>query len=160
MPEIRNLPEGELRWVQASGTGGWNTASAPASGLFGYVRDGMTFQQPFRFEPYFNRGTAGGFKFVRKEQGQINFTLGYGVTADYPPTAITASGVSTPQIHLEFRAKAPEYLGLSAGSGIYWQFHNCVPLGPRVTENEREDQAQFSFQYLNQVGPTGSGYLG
>ena len=156
MAEVRNLPEGILRWVQASGTGGWLTASGPASGTFGYVRAGFTFQQPLRFEPVFNRGTAGHFKFVRKEAGVLQFRLGYGITADYPPTAITASGVSVPAIHIEWEAQTPE----DTRTGIYWQFRNCVPMSPKVSEGDTEDEADFQFQYLSQNGPTASGYLG
>jgi hypothetical protein len=38
MTELRTRLEGSLRWVQASGSGNvWATASAPASGVFGYV---------------------------------------------------------------------------------------------------------------------------
>jgi hypothetical protein len=156
MPEPRNLPEGILRWVQASGTGGWKTASAPPSGTFGYVQAGMNFQQQQQFAPYYNRGTAGGFKFVQKQPGQLAFKLLYGITADYPPTAITASGVSVPQIHIEFEASISE----DARTGIYWQFMNCVNGGPKITEQANADEIDFAFQFLTYNGPTGSGYLG
>lgn len=147
MPEIRNLPEGVLSWVQSSGTGGWATASAPASGLVGYVQGGMNFQQPRQYETVYNRGTAGHFKLVRVENGKLSFDVLYGITADYPPTAITASGVSTNQIHLEWKVTAPEIGGVQ-----YWQFMNCVQATPKVTENERGDQASFEFQYLSHLG--------
>lgn len=153
--EIRNLPEGSLWWVQASGTGGWLTASAPKSGLMGYVQAGMTFQQPQTFTPYYNRGTAGGFKFVQKGAGTLGVKLGYGVTADYPPTAITASGVSTPQVHFEYKAISPE----NNLTGLWWQFQNCVNGGPKFTEGAAQDEFDFSFQFLTYNGPTGSGYL-
>ena len=153
--EVRNLAEGTLRWVQASGTGGWATASAPASGLFGYIQGGMNFQQPRQYETVYNRGTAGHFKLVRVENGKLSFDLLWGVTADYPPTAVTASGVSTNQIHLEWRNTAPE-----AGGALYWQFYNCVQATPKVTENERGDQVSFEFLYLAHNGTTASGYLG
>ena len=156
MAEVRNLPEGILRWVQASGASGWATAATPASGTFGYVRPGMTFTQPHRFEPVFNRGQPGHFKFVRKEVGTLQFRLGYGITAEYPPTAITASGVSVPQIHLEWEAQTPE----DTRTGIYWQFRNCTFLGPKVSEGEQEDEIDFQFQYISHNGPTASGYLG
>ncbi len=39
MPEVRIMSEGTLRYVQGSGSGRtWGTASAPASGLYGYVQ--------------------------------------------------------------------------------------------------------------------------
>ena len=39
MPETRNLLEGTLRWVLASGQTGtaWSTAATPVSGLLGFV---------------------------------------------------------------------------------------------------------------------------
>lgn len=155
--EIRVLSEGTLRWVQSSGTGGWNTASAPASGLLGYVQAGFTFSQAETFVPAFDRGRPKHFKHVRKEVGNGEFRLLYGITADYPPTAITASGVSVPQIHLEWRAN---YTENGTASGLYWQFQNCVLSTPKVTENDNGDEGAWTFQYLAQNGPTASGYLG
>lgn len=155
MPEPRNLPEGELRWVQASGTGGWLTASAPASGLMGYVQAGMAFQQQQNFQPYFNRGTAGGFKFTQKQAGTLQFKLLYGITADYPPTAITASGVSVPEVHFEFKQLTPE----DNRTAIWHQFRNCVNGGPRLTEQANANEYDFSFQFLTMLGPTASGFL-
>ena len=154
--EVRNLPEGSMRWVQSSGTGGWLTASAPNSGLFGYVRAGMSFQQPRKYGAVYNRGTAGHFKFVQKETVKVTFSLGYGVTADYPPTGVTASGVSVPQIHLEFKATAPESPSLT---GLYWEFLNCVPSNRVFKEGDAEDTYDFTFEALDFVGPTASGFL-
>jgi len=38
MAEIRNITEGALRWVEASGSGStWATASGANTGLMGYV---------------------------------------------------------------------------------------------------------------------------
>lgn len=153
--EIRNLPEGELRWVQSSGTGGWLTASAPKSGLMGYVQAGFTFEQPQVFTPYYNRGTAGGFKFVQKQAGTLGIKLAYGITADYPPTAITASGVSTPQVHFEFKQASPE----NALTAIWHQFQNCVNDGPKLTEGAAQNEYDFQFAFLTFNGPTGSGFL-
>lgn len=157
MAEIRTLAEGTLRWVQASGTGGWATASAPASGLLGYVQPGMTFSRTETFVPIHDRGTPKHFKRVKTEVGQGSFKLLYGITADYPPTAITASGVSVPQVHLEWRAN---YTELSPNTGMYWQLTNVVLGTPKFTENENGDEAEWNFQFINWVGPTASGYLG
>lgn len=155
MAEIRNLPEGTLSWVQSSGTGGWGTGATPASGVMGFVQAGMSFQQPQTFTPYYNRGTAGGFKFVQKQAGTLTFKLAYGITADYPPTATTAVGVSTPQIHFEFKAASPE----NNVTGLYWRFHNCVNGGPKITEGAAQDEADFSFQFLTYSGVNASGML-
>lgn len=155
MAEPRNLPEGELRWVQASGTGGWATAATPVSGLVGYVQAGATFQQPQTFVPYFNRGTAGGFKFAQKPAGTMSFKVLFGITADYPPTAITASGVSVPEVHFEFKQSTPE----DNRTAIWHQFRNCVNGGPKLTEQANGNEYDFSFQFLTMNGPTGSGFL-
>lgn len=153
--EVRNLPEGSLWWVQSSGTGGWLTASAPKSGLMGYIQAGASFEQPQVFQEYFNRGTAGGYKFVQKSVGTFSFKLLYGVTADYPPTAITASGVSTPQVHFEFKQASPE----NNLTGIYWQLQNCVNDGPKLTEAANANEYDYQFKFLTYNGPTGSGYI-
>ena len=154
--EVRVLSEGTLRWVQSSGTGGWATASAPASGLLGYVQAGMTFSRTETYVGIHDRGTPKHFKHTKTEFGKGQFKLLYGITADYPATAITASGVSVPQVHLEWRAN---YTENGTASGIYWQLTNCVIDTPKITEAENGDDATYDFQFVGWVGPTASGYL-
>jgi hypothetical protein len=155
--EIRVLSEGTLRWVQASGTGGWSTASAPASGLLGYVQAGFKFGQQEDFVPILDRGVPKHFKHVKQNVGKGQFKLLYGITADYPATAVTASGVSVPMVHLEWRAN---YTENGTGSGLYWQLRNVVFGNPQITENDNGDDGVWDFQYLSQCGPTASGFLG
>ncbi len=162
--EVRTLSEGTLRWVQAGASGGassgitgWITASAPSSGLLGYVQAGMTFSRTETYVPAYDRGVPKQFKHTKTEAGKGSFSVLYGVTADYPPTGATASGFSVPMVHLEWRAN---YTELSPSTGMYWQLHNCVLGSPKFTENENGDVANWDFQFLNWVGPTASGYLG
>lgn len=154
--EIRVLAEGTLRWVQSSGTGGWATASAPASGLLGYVQPGMTFSRTEVFVPAYDRGVPKHFKHTKTEVGKGEFKLLYGITADYPSTAVTSQGVSVPQVHLEWRAN---YTENGTGSGIYWQLTNAVLGTPKFTEAENGDDATWTFQFIGWNGPTASGYL-
>lgn len=131
MPEIRNMREGTLRWVQASGTGAWNTASAPRSGLIGFVQAGFDFVQQKDFIQVMDRGVPKHHKLVAVQGGKATFNVLFGVTADYPDI-ITSSGVSTPQIHLEFRQQMDE---ISTTSGLYFQLLNCVEVGRKFTED-------------------------
>lgn len=161
--ETRILSEGSLRWVQAgSGTGatvttGWITASAAATGLFGFVRAGMAFAQQQNYQDVKDRGIVKYFKLIDQNVGTLSLKLGYGVTADYPPTAATASGFSTQQIHLQWKADTREVGG--GWTGLYYLFTNCVNMGPRVTEGDNEDTMDFDFRFVTMVGPTASGYL-
>jgi hypothetical protein len=160
--EVRVLSEGTLRWVQAgpaatTGVTGWVTSSAPASGLLGYVQGGMTFSREEVYIGIQDRGVPRHFKRTKTDMGKGSFKLLYGITADYPPTGATASGFSTPQVHLEWRAN---YTENGAASGIYWQLYNCVLGTPKFTENENGDEADWSFQFIGWTGPTASGYLG
>lgn len=156
MPEVRVFREGTLRWVQASGTGAWNTASAPRSGLIGFVQAGFDFVQQKDFIQVMDRGVPKHHKLVSVQGGKASFNVLFGVTADYPDI-ITSSGVSTPQIHLEFRQQMDE---VAAASGLYFQLLNAVELGRKFTEDPQGNKYQINFEYLSSVGPTGSGYLG
>lgn len=155
--EIRIHREGTLRWVQASGTAGWATASAPASGLIGFVQAGFDFFMPLakKYETILNRGIPSHHKLVELEPGKASFTVLWGVTGDWP-AIITSSGVSTPQVHLEFRMQQDE---LAAASGLYYQLTNCVELSRKITEEANGNKIVFSYQYLTGIGPTGSGYI-
>jgi hypothetical protein len=125
--------------------------------LFGFVQAGMTFSQMETFVAMHDRGVPKHFKHTKKEVGKGQFKLLYGITADYPATAITASGASVPMVHLEWRAN---YTENGTASGIYWQLMNCVLGAPKFTEAENGDDATYDFQYIYQQGPTASGYLG
>ncbi len=153
--EARVWREGELRWVQASGTGAWKTASAAATGLIGLVRAGLAAEDAWNYATVAERGTPHHHKLVGKNPVEVRFEVLFGVTADYPNPA-TASGVSNPQIHLELKMREEE---VATASGIYFQWCNCVNLSRAFAEAEEGDTYGFTYRALTQLGPVGSGYL-
>jgi hypothetical protein len=158
--EVRTYREGTLRWVQASGRGtGWTTASAPQSGLFGFVQEGANYQVGANeFVPIYNRGSLSHNKLVRNLPVEGSFTVLEGITGDWPDMRIgTASGATVPMIHLEFKYL---YTELGAGSGYYYQVMGVpFPEGVRVTEGAEGNSREYTFRGLTAVGPTASGYL-
>ena len=149
--EVRVLAEGTLAWVQASGTGGWNTASAPASGTIGFVQAGFAFpERSMEFATVSNRGVPSHHKLVRINPLEVSFTVLYGVTADYP-AHVTASGTSTPQVHLEFKQSSPE------GTSIWHELLNCVIPQRAFTEQDEGNQLAFTVRAISSIGPTASG---
>lgn len=153
--EIRTFREGELRWVQASGTAGWATASAAATGLVGYVQAGISTTEQWNYVTITDRGIPMMHKFQGKNAPEVSFTVKYGITAQYPPM-ITASGVSTPQIHLELKMREEEW---ATGSGMYYQWHNCVLMSKQFTEAEDGNTLALSYRALAVSGSNASGYL-
>lgn len=167
MPEIRTMGEGTLRWVQAgSGTGGavgngWVTASGNSTGLIGYVQAGLGFDQAFNVQTVMDRGTAMHNKVVAVNPIEVEFTVLFGVTADYPPF-VTASGFSNAEVHLEWKMHIPEVAGKAApftGTGLYYQFTNASLMSKRPTEAENGNTVAFRYRAVGMTGPTGSGYL-
>ena len=167
MAEARVMAEGTLRWVQAgSGTGGavttgWVTASGNATGVLGYVQAGLNFDKGFNVQTISDRGIVSHHKNLGNNPIEVEFTVLYGQTADYPPS-VTASGFSLPQLHLEWKAHLTEVAGKGVpftGTGMYYQFHNAARLSERTTEAEAGDTMAFRFRAIAVVGPTASGYL-
>jgi hypothetical protein len=153
--EARIFAEGSLRWVQASGTGGWNTASAAPTALAGFVQAGTTFNSAQTVVTVSERGRPHHHKLAGWEPVEVQFTYLQAVTAGMANPA-TASGASTPQIHLEMRAQDNE---VAAASGQYYQFQNCVLVSRGWTEAEEGNQLQETWRALAMLGPTASGYL-
>src|SRR5260221_11152280 len=96
--EARVFAEGALRFVQASGTGGWNTASAPISALIGFVQVGANFNSAANMATVMERGVPHHHKKLGAAPIDLTFTYLQAVTANIPNPA-TASGVSTKQVH-------------------------------------------------------------
>jgi hypothetical protein len=154
--EARIFAEGSLRWVQSSGTGAaWGTASAPASALVGFVQAGTTYSSAQTVVTVAERGRPHHHKIAGWEPIEVQFTYLQAVTANIANPA-TASGVSTPQVHLELRAQDNE---VAAASAQYYQMHNCVLMSRGWTEGEDGNQYQETWRALGMVGPTASGYL-
>lgn len=154
--EVRIFAEGSLRWVQASGTGGWNTASAPISALVGFVQAGLGNTSAQTVVTVMERGSAHHHKVTEKPAGEVTFTYLQAVTANMANPA-QSSGVSNPQVHFELKHSDVETPTLT---GQYFQFHNCVLVSRAVTEGAEGNQIAETWRWLSMVGPTGSGWLG
>src|SRR3990172_11579920 len=105
--EVRIFAEGSLRWVQASGTGGWATASAPITALMGFVQAGLAIASARNFTTVMERGVPHHHKFLDEQPPEVTFTYLQAVTANMANPA-TASGVSTPQMHFQLRSQDNE----------------------------------------------------
>lgn len=152
MSEVRIMSEGSVWWVQASGTGSaWATASAPASGLYGFVRS-FTFTSGQTVQTVMDRGVPHHQKVVSKQPISVN--LNFAWTGAHP-TAASGAGASVPMFHLEYKADRPE----AAGTGIFYQFHGAAQQNLQFSEGEQEDTIQQTFVALGMNGPTASGYL-
>lgn len=153
MGETRNPREGTLRWVQGSGSGAaWATASAPTSGLIGYVTN-MTRTIAQTMEPVMQRGTPTHWKKVDDQAVALSWDLLWGVTGDYPVFA-SGSGASVPLLHLEFKATAPEAL-----AGIWEQYHGVVADSIALTETNPVNTQTWTCRALSACASTASGYL-
>lgn len=155
MAEVRNAYEGSLRWVQASGSGtSWATASAPASGLLGYVTN-FTYTSGKQVAVISDRGIPKHQKTTQKDAITLSFDVQYGITGDYPTFLTTGSGATEPMVHLELKMTAPE-----AGAAIYKQFYGVANLNKNFSEGNPANTNSWSCQGLAMNGPTASGYLG
>lgn len=154
--EIRNKMEGSLYWVQGSGnTNVWATASAPSSGLLGFVTN-FTFTSGQTIVMISDRGIPNHPKVTSKQAPQLSFTINEGITAQYPENVITASGASMPLLHLEFKQAVPETPSIT---GNYYQFHS-VPLQQIVfTEAEDANTRAYTMQAVGMSGVNPSGFL-
>lgn len=157
MPETRTMIEGNVRWVQASGNGSaWVTASAAPTGLLGFVTNMQWGIRQQEHIAIMNRGQFSHWKAGDKGVLAGSFDLIYGITAEYPPTAVTAGGASLPIIHLEHKMLASE---VGATSGVYHIFAGVVIDSVQITEG-KPNSMTFNFQAATVIGPTASGYLG
>lgn len=153
MAEVRTLAEGTLRWILASGSGTtWATASAAASGTFGYVTE-FSYTSGQRTVQISDRGVPTHNKVVGKDAIQVQTTF---LWTGHIPSAISGSGASVPMFHIEHVANAPE----NGNTGRYHQFHGAVVGSQQLSEAEEGNTIQLQFMALAMNGPTASGYLG
>lgn len=153
--ETRNQFEGALRWVQASGSGkAWQTASAPASGTFGFVTN-FTFTSGLDRQVISERGQPSHHKTVGIQPIQVNFDVQFADTANIPNPA-TANGTTTPMVHLELRMSAPE---LGATSAIYAQFYGVAFNSKSFTETNPANTQSVQGVALGMSAWNASGYL-
>lgn len=151
MAEVRTISEGELWWVQASGSGRtWATAATPASGLFGFVRS-MQFTSAQRVITPMERGIPDHHKVVGKDV--INLQVSFDWTGTIP-NAGTGTGASVPMFHLEHLARQPEI----GNTARYHQFHGCVVQQTQLSEGE-PDSISMTMLALAVSGANTTGYL-
>jgi hypothetical protein len=144
-----------MRYVHASGVGtSWATASAPASGLFGFVQS-FSFTSGQTVTPIYERGIPNHQKVTQKQP--ITLTVQYLWTGS-AQTIASGSGATVPMHHLEYRASAAEMAGTP--SGYYYQFHGAAIQSVQFNEAAEGNNIQVQYQCLGMNGPTGSGYLG
>lgn len=153
--EVRVFAEGSLRWAQASGTGGWNTASAAPTALVGFVQAGLNAASAQTIVTVKERGQPAHHKVVGIEPIEVTFNYLLNLTANIVQP-ITAVGASTKQAHFELRINAPED---NATSYMYYQFMNGVRESIGITEAENGDMLAEKWRFLTMTGPTGSGYI-
>ena len=155
--EVRTFAEGALRWVQASATGAsWTTASAAATGLIGFVQAGLAFPSARTVNTIMERGTPHHHKITEEAPIQVSFTYKQAVTANMPPTTVTAAGASVPAVHFELKSLAPEF---GATSGQYAQFIHCTMVSRNFTEAVEGNDIAETWVARAVVWPTASGYI-
>lgn len=154
MPEVRVKSEGEMRIVQASGSGrAWATAAAAPAAVVGYVQD-FAFTSAMQVTTIMERGVPDHHKMGSKTP--IDLTVNYLWTGGMP-TALTASGASMPLYHMEYRASAKE-IG-NGTTGAFYQFMGAALIQAQFQEREEGNIINAQYRCLAMVGPTGSGYL-
>lgn len=155
--EARILAEGSLRWVVASGTGpAWGTASAPATGLVGYVQAGLAFTRERNVIGVMERGTPDHLKNAGRNFVDVQFGFLQAVTANYPPTASTSQGASLPMLSFEMKHNVTELGGPTAQ---YHHFINGAFVSDGFAEAEAGNVYTHTWRFTNVLGPTASGYL-
>jgi hypothetical protein len=148
--------EGSLRWVQASGSGSaWATASAPTSGLIGYVTN-LTFTSAQTMNVISDNGIPTHTKLGDRQPIPLSFDVQWGVTAQYPYPG-TASGTNVALVHFELRYSAGEG---QAGSGMYLMFMGAAKQSQAFTHAAPANTMTWTYTCLGMLGPTASGYLG
>jgi len=153
--EIRNRIEGNLSWVQASGSGTtWATASAPASAVpMAYVTN-FTWTSAQTLIPAMNRGVPTHFKQGDKAVIDVSFTINEAITGEFPNPQ-SGSGASMPIYHFEFKQNVPENPNVT---GIYYQFHGVAKVSRAFTEGDLNENA-YTMQALAMSGANNTGYL-
>lgn len=153
MAEVRTLREGELRYVRASGSGAaWATASAPVSGLLGYVQD-FSFTSAQTITTIMNRGSVDHHKMTQLSPIDVTFRF---LWTGGNFSAVSGAGATVPMVHLEHRASAAE---IGATSAFWHQFHGAALVSTQLQEAAEGDTINMTFRCLAMIGATASGYL-
>ena len=154
MSEVINAAQGRIDWVKASGTGSsWQTASAPVSGTFAFVRS-MTIASGATVAVIDDRGTPNHKKQTNREPITVSLVAAFTGTV---PTGVTGSGHSVPLYHLEYKGLQPE-VG-NGTSGQFIQIYGIDFQNWSMAEGDTENTNTYAFEGLGMTGPTGSGFL-
>lgn len=152
--EIYVAMEGDLRWVTHSGNqNSWATASAPTSGVFGFV-EGFSFGSAQEIATINERGNPNHLKRISKAAItlKVNFlTTGYMLASALQNNTLE-------QFNLEFKSRNSAQ-GSNAGTGRFYQFHGMAMQSNDYAENKEGNTIDIPFIGLGMVGPTASGYL-
>ena len=156
MTEVRNLSEGYLYWVQASGSGSsWVTASAASGQLVAYCRS-LSFTSGQNIVAVSDYGVPTHFKFTDKQAIQLTVGIAYGITGQFYKPA-SGSGATVPMGHIEYKMNAFER---GASAADFYQFFG-VPLSQlQFNAANPENSLSYTLMALGMNGPTASGYLG
>lgn len=156
MAEVRTLQEGTLWWVMASGSGNtWGTASAPTSGLFGYVTK-MDWTSAMEFKEQIERGVPIHWKAGNKKTIDLNVSFLHTGTH---PTAVSGSGASVPMFHIEHKATEGERSTTYTNTGRWIQFYGCPIHSIKWGENKDGNTLDLQLKAIAMGAFTGSGYL-
>lgn len=154
MPEVRNIYEGTLRWVQASGNGrAWITASGAPSGVIGNVTD-FRFESARQVITVSDRGVPDHHKIAGWTPILVAFEMQWGITGD-TPRAASGGGTTVPLVHLELKSTAPESSG-----AIYFQFYGVAFAAHPFAVGLPADVQRWHGSALAMNGPAASGYWG
>ena len=124
--------------------------------MVGFVQAGLSWTSARTVVTVMERGSAHHHKVTEVPGNELSVSYLQAVTANLAAPA-TASGASTPQVHVEIRSTDTE---APAVTGQYWQFHNCVLVSRQWTEQPEGNTLQETYRFLTMNGPTASGYLG
>ena len=153
--EVRTYAEGSLRWAQASGTGGWVTASGAPTALVGFVLPGAAYRSARTLAAVLERDVPHHHKLLSNDPIELQFAYRQAVTANRPNPA-TASGATVPKVHFEIKTLVQESPTFTAH---YFQFEQCAKIAEGWTETPAGNVWTETWRALSMTGPTGSGYL-
>ncbi len=156
MPEVKVRAEGTLKFAQASAAtalAAWTTATSAPTGLFAFIRN-FRYTSAQRLVTPDERGRPHHHKVAGQDPIQITFQA---LWTGGMPSALTASGSTVPQLHLEFKATEGE---VASSTGRFMQFFGCALENVAFSENDDGDTIDLTYRALGMNGPTGSGYMG
>lgn len=153
--EVRNLTEGSLYIVQASGLGtSWVTASAASALLIGYCQT-TTYDSARTIVPIMDRGLPKHFK--ETERGPISVGLSFfeALTAQNPAFLGTGNQTTVKLWNVEIRSRAQE---VGSGSALYQQIYGVAFTNVSWSTQNPANTVTLQGQALAMGPVTGSGY--